>query len=369
MRCDNNYLAQDNMLNTAKDVKEELPPSKLIQTHLATEKEDKILSTRLKFHNRSIEMVALATIMRTGNSWIRRLVEIASGIVTEAVYRREGPFTTPDNTWFKTTGHSGKANRSVVDGEYALVKIHESEDTPYFSLSNFVKVVRVVRFPLDILPWLCFQSQYGKKECPDLDRFANYCYRWASFHFHWNCHPGPQLLIRFEDLLSNTECVLRKILDFLEYDYTDETIAAAIAKYPATNKTERLKMERNPGWTVPGPYLDFAINFFEEIFYELGYSEYLEEVKNYKKKYSNMEISTTSTTNEKYLTHLFNPSAPSFNNSVDFNTTTFIARQYRKGIDCLDKYVVHCFDFEKQLVHSTLLAQRQKEINNMLPFL
>jgi len=43
-----------------------------------------------EFPDRStIKIVGLASMVRSGNSWIRNLIEVASGIVTEAAYLRE----------------------------------------------------------------------------------------------------------------------------------------------------------------------------------------------------------------------------------------------------------------------------------------
>ena len=52
-------------------------------------KEDSAPHLSLKLREYPVKMVALASIVRSGNSWIRYLVETASGIATEASYARE----------------------------------------------------------------------------------------------------------------------------------------------------------------------------------------------------------------------------------------------------------------------------------------
>ncbi|KAL6049243.1 hypothetical protein QOT17_007651 [Balamuthia mandrillaris] len=234
-------------------------------------------SDELTLVGRKVEMVALASRPRSGNSWVRFLVEAATGIVTEAVYSKEGAHRTPEETWYHDGGHSGLCDRTAADGQSALIKTHEVKE-----MSQFGRAIRLVRFPLDLEPWYRFM-RVSSHDDPFQSLVKN-CENFVEWHQKWNCFTGEQLVVRYEDLMQNTECVLRRILDFLDYSYTPEDIQRAIQLYPPSHTLQLetfgpVGLERKPGWDVPLEFLAYAKSvFYPTIVHELGYQDLMKEV-------------------------------------------------------------------------------------------
>jgi len=232
--------------------------------------------------DRKVELVALASQIRTGNSWVRYLVEAATGIVTEAVYMREGALRTPEETWYNENGFKAQANRTVVDGESVLVKTHEYTDTDFVKLSDYSRAIRIIRFPLDIEPWYRFVKTQWHSD--PMQAFVERCAQFLKWHLAWNCFAGEQLFIRYEDLKANTSCVLKRILDFLNYKYTEKSINRAVSLYPPTSKLQDQEGKRKVGWDVPDEFLEFAIPKFRLVVREFGYEDLFEEVLKWRTK-------------------------------------------------------------------------------------
>jgi len=73
--------------------------------------------------------------------------------------------------------------------------------------------------------------------------------------------------------------VLKEVLDFLEYEYTDESVAKAIKEFPPTELTEKGGVQRPVGWDVPSEYLDYATQIFAVVVREFGYIPQMDEVQ------------------------------------------------------------------------------------------
>jgi Sulfotransferase domain len=184
-----------------------------------------------KWENR----VYLATYPRSGNHWMRFLIEEATHITTSSVYKDMDPphldTIFPWGGYCCEGGYEGRC-RYPLEGEIAVIKNHY----PTFRGSRFEnlpykKAVRVVRHPLD-----SFYSYYRyanlsiEEEIPS-QAINYYISSWIRFQSHWD-QAENVLTVRYEDLCRKPFESLKEILTYMGYTVSDEDIRRAINKYP-----------------------------------------------------------------------------------------------------------------------------------------
>ncbi len=180
----------------------------------------------------------LASYPRSGNHWIRYLVEEASNIATGSVYLDKDPMhmdkVFPWGGYCCDHGYMGNCRYPTKD-DLVLVKTHyPSQDKKYteFDRLPYQVTLLVVRHPVD-----SFYSRYVKKpqgpllETVPHDRVDDFIKAMKRFHKYWDGKENV-ITIRYEDILENPAVELKKILEALQYDVTDEDIARAVAKHP-----------------------------------------------------------------------------------------------------------------------------------------
>lgn len=109
-------------------------------------------------------------------------------------------------------------------GDAALVGDHSPVTTLFYKqvfaeFSND-KYVVLLRHPLDVL------LSYSKLKNNPASDFKYACWKWNNsvFAYKWLKHSGGKVhLIRYEDLVTETDAVLDKLLEFLEVDKTPLT--------------------------------------------------------------------------------------------------------------------------------------------------
>jgi hypothetical protein len=182
------------------------------------------------------QRVYLATPPRSGNHWIRYLVEEAAHIATSAVYRDKVPQHLkkifPWGGYCCDHGYEGHC-RYPTKEEFVLIKTHfpDSQETQ-FDRRPYQMVIRIVRHPVD-----SFYSRYVKNpRGPLLDKVPSekvreFIPKWRRFQLYWN-DKKHIMTFRYEDILQNPAPALKTICEVLHYDVTDEDIARAIAKHP-----------------------------------------------------------------------------------------------------------------------------------------
>lgn len=183
--------------------------------------------------------VYLATYPRSGNHWVRYLVEEAAGIATSSVYPDRDPPHLPDPfPWGGFScdhGYKGNCRYPEID-DFVLVKTHypgQKNKLTEFDNLPCQLTIRIVRNPVD-----SFYSQYVKrsgghpkeKKIPS-KMVEESIHLWRRFQQYWNKQENV-ITIRYEDMLDHPTQELTKILQALQYEVTEEDIARAIAKYP-----------------------------------------------------------------------------------------------------------------------------------------
>lgn len=182
--------------------------------------------------------VYLASYPRSGNHWIRYLVEEASNIATGSVYLDQEPLhmeeVFPWGGYCCEQGYLGNCRYPTKD-DLVLIKTHypsqDNKETEFDRLP-YQATIRFVRHPVD-----SFYSRYVRRpQGPLLDkvpteRVEEFIRSWRKFQTYWNKKKNV-INIRYENLLENPAVELKKVLTALKYEVSDADIARAVEKHP-----------------------------------------------------------------------------------------------------------------------------------------
>jgi sulfotransferase family protein len=181
--------------------------------------------------------VYLATYPRSGNHWLRGLLEEASHIATGSVYLDKEPMhlKTPFSWGYAAeNGYEGNC-RYPEKREVVVVKTHfPAKPITKFDLKPSLKVIRIVRHPLD-----AFYSHFlhqRANELPEDGKIPSWFVKksvanWRKFEKYWNRQPNV-LTIRYEDFYNNIHFHFQKIIETIGYPLSQEDINRAIDKFP-----------------------------------------------------------------------------------------------------------------------------------------
>lgn len=192
----------------------------------------------VNLHN-DYECIYLATFPRSGNHWMRGLVEKVTGIATGSVYCDPDPPHSPTlQPWggYLIEGGYGGDCLPPQKKNVILLKTHH----PHLQFNPFEeakgKVVHIVRHPIDAIysyyVWMC---QYIWKTQPELilpqEILEEYLDEWVKFHsFYLN--RDQTLVFRYEDLLKEPFKHLKNTLAFMGVNASDKRIRHAIYTLP-----------------------------------------------------------------------------------------------------------------------------------------
>lgn len=190
------------------------------------------------------DQIYLATFPRSGNHWMRFLIEEATHIATSSSYCDFGGIHMCDSNanhmsilfpwggYCVQNGYSGKC-RYPIEGEPAVIKTHFPfyEKQPHESETH-TKTIVIIRNPIDT-----FYSHYiymypdQKSEIISLSQIRAHVSQWKNFYNYWKDQPGI-LLLRYEDMLENPHEILRKTLNYIGYTVSEEDLLRAVQNYP-----------------------------------------------------------------------------------------------------------------------------------------
>ncbi|KAI0237315.1 WSC domain-containing protein 2 [Lamellibrachia satsuma] len=187
--------------------------------------------TQFKHSDSPLEVTALASYPRSGNTWTRHLLSAATGLYTVSVYN-ENSSSINDRT----------TTPSAFNWSYSLVvKTHEASDA---DRRIFSKAIVLLRNPMDsMLSEYCRRHYHGQRQCKGrlkpsakLSEFlqlqANI---WYLFYKSWFVQRRPLLVIFYEDLVVNPERELRKMLRFLRQ--SESNVQCAVSYIPTHRVT------------------------------------------------------------------------------------------------------------------------------------
>jgi hypothetical protein len=202
---------------------------------------------------------------------MRFLIEEATRIATSSVYRDpDKPHLPKPFPWKGYCPDRGYARncRYPKEGEIVVVKTHyphlvaePGDKLPY------VRVLHLVRHPVDALYSLYLHSQNGKPSSPTMPHqtLMGFSHSLRQFDAYW-ANSENMLTVRYEDLLADPFTVLKQCIAFIGYSVTDADIARAIAKYPPKESVlKHLSM-------YPPADLEYIERELENFMQKYGYS-------------------------------------------------------------------------------------------------
>lgn len=161
--------------------------------------------------------VALASFPRSGNTWMRYLLEAATGAATGSVYAES----------------QGVMERGA---EGLVVKTHACDSYRY------TRAIILVRHPLDaISSYYHYRVDFGNASDSWEEFIRKAVPRWREFTLHWNSTKYDTLCIRFEDLKADAVSALRGVVGWLGVSLSHEQLVSAVQ----TCTLEQLR-KRNP---------------------------------------------------------------------------------------------------------------------------
>ena len=168
--------------------------------------------------------IVLPSIPRSANTFMRILLENATGIATEAVYEEKGTWENRTEAYARPCGLLGDCAmvRRGRGAETIIVKTHFPFMKPELEPNACVSaVIMPVRHPLDnYLAWAHYLSL--KHTNSSLEDFETFGKRWESHITFWHqfasSHNIPLLQYRFEDLVADNLSTLDMVLPFVSGD-------------------------------------------------------------------------------------------------------------------------------------------------------
>lgn len=149
--------------------------------------------------------VALASFPRSGNTWLRGLIEAATGRPTGSIY----------NDRVMTRSDEG-----------VVIKTHA------WDMHRYTHAILVVRHPFDALPsYFHYRQNIWKETTLTWEAFLpGAIEEWRGHTTRWLAagRRMPLVRVRYEDLLAEPQEELAKLLEWLRFDLPAENVAAAI---------------------------------------------------------------------------------------------------------------------------------------------
>ncbi|HUE87972.1 MAG TPA: sulfotransferase domain-containing protein [Vicinamibacterales bacterium] len=179
---------------------------------------------------RGKQRVALASFPRSGNTWLRFMLEAATGELTGNASDREA-----------------RVLHRAKDG--LVIKTHRRDSYRY------THAIHLVRSPFDVadsfFDWKRSLGWTGKHGEESWDEFVRRIIPlWTLHTRHWLDTRTPTFLIRYEDCLREPAPQFRALLAWLDRPVSDETLHAAI---DATS-FEQLKRKQSAESPVGGKF-------------------------------------------------------------------------------------------------------------------
>jgi hypothetical protein len=185
--------------------------------------------------------VYLATYPKSGNHWMRYLIEEATRISTSSVYRDMDtgrPHLKIPFTWGYSPGHGFKGNcRYPRKNDIYVMKTHFPAMKPskHFDNLPYIKVIRIIRHPVDSL-----HSFYSLSGDPAIRKpkakIKDFVQTFRKFQEYWDKQPNV-VTIRYEDLYNSPHAQLSKVLKAAGYVVREQDVERAVANHPPQGGT------------------------------------------------------------------------------------------------------------------------------------
>lgn len=181
--------------------------------------------------------VYLASFPRSGNHWIRYLIEEATHIATSSVYCDPDPphlsQLFPWRGFCCLGGYDGRCRYPYEDEPVVLKTHYPVYGAQFGDCRPYVKAICLIRHPIDSVYSHYLYLNSGSPpsaHIPD-EELRDYLLSWRNFHRYWQ-KKATTLMIRYEDLYHTPAEELKKILKAIGYPFKDKDVTRAVAAYP-----------------------------------------------------------------------------------------------------------------------------------------
>ncbi|XP_059144284.1 WSCD family member CG9164-like [Physella acuta] len=183
---------------------------------------------------RDFPATTLVSFPGSGNTWLRFLIQEATGIFTGSEY---------NDKKLRTHGFLGEG---VANSSTILVKTHKCDAA---TLKRYEKAVLLIRHPYEAIKAefnrKCNGGNTSEDKIESLEKYWPEYYSkhqmyWVRFHEVWQAYRRPLLVVMYKDLVQQTNVKLREILTFLKVHIHEERLNCAIANGNATRRPTSL---------------------------------------------------------------------------------------------------------------------------------
>lgn len=240
----------------------------------------------------------LATYPRSGNSWIRTLIEKGTGYLTSSVY-----CDTALEETFKS--ECSTTTKWLIKTHYPVPVSEKNTGETRNTWKRYDRVLHVVRNPFDsILSFHSFNSTKSHTEKANTviptDQLEWYVEQYRQHYLYWINVPTSRMLLKYEDLKADAVNELRRVSRFLLsppldpsdklFTSNEETIKCAVqdeARFPYHSNTAKMDVMHCVR-EIEASQVQFIVDKTGDIMCALGYAE----IYNY--MIDNMESAETS---------------------------------------------------------------------------
>uniref|UniRef100_A0A182J434 Sulfotransferase domain-containing protein n=1 Tax=Anopheles atroparvus TaxID=41427 RepID=A0A182J434_ANOAO len=191
-----------------------------------------------------VELAALVSFPGSGNTWLRYLLQQATGILTGSVYKDYGLLK------------SGFPAESVANSSVLVVKTHEWGPNAW---APYTKAILLVRDPERAILAEFNRQSGGHVGFASPDRYRrtkgrywtqfvkNKLWAWEQTNLSWAKNfTGEVKLVFYDDLVANVEGTLRSILKFLNHTPDEELLACALMRKEGIYRRKKRVLQFDP---------------------------------------------------------------------------------------------------------------------------
>ncbi|XP_039297162.1 WSCD family member AAEL009094 [Nilaparvata lugens] len=195
-------------------------------------------------HSTPRPVIALASFPGSGNTWLRYLLQQATGVYTGSVYKDYGLLRNgfPGESW---------SNSSV-----SVVKTHE---WGVQARAHFGRAVLLVRAPAHAIHAEFNRQSGGHVGFASPHRYkrnrGRYWHQfvmeklssWKSMNLDWvRNFDGPTHVVLYENLVEDVETTLRKLIDFIQLPIDEKQIQCALERQEGIYRRKRRVFNLDP---------------------------------------------------------------------------------------------------------------------------
>lgn len=264
----NNFVIESNhvMLKSSSDNNSDQPnDNDKLGIVSSTKSDNNEFNNKESSEQQPPNIAALASFPGSGNTWLRYLLQQATGILTGSVYKDYGLLK------------SGFPAESIANSSVLIVKTHEWGSHVW---TKFGKAVLLVRDPAKAILAEFNRQSGGHVGFASPDRYKRTkgkywmkfvqtkLHAWEQTNLSWGLNfSKPVLIIYYDELVDNVEKALRDILKFIEYPINEELLRCAIMRKEGIYRRKKRLLSFDP-------YTPFMKKMIEEkrtqVYTELG---------------------------------------------------------------------------------------------------